>query len=68
MDLSGPGIDVKLKEKERKEERGMGYISSFFYFHVCNFLGSFTLKMGGVGCGAFFIKNLIFVVNFFDRL
>jgi len=34
----------------------MGYISSLFYFHVCNFLGFFTLKGGGggTGGGAFF--------------
>jgi hypothetical protein len=25
-----------------EEQRGVGYISSLFYFHVCKFLGSFT--------------------------
>jgi hypothetical protein len=48
------------------EERGVGYISSLFYFHVCNFLGSFTFKGrgGGVGCGAFLLKNHFLLISF----
>jgi hypothetical protein len=40
----------------------MGYISSFFYFHVCNFLGSFTLKRRGSGVWGFFIKKTHFLL------
>ncbi len=50
------------------EGRGL-YFFTFFYFHVCNFLGFFTLKGGGGGgggkwgMGVFFIKKS-FCVNF----
>jgi hypothetical protein len=42
----------------------------FFYFHVCNFLGSFTHigKGWGSGVWGFFIKKSFFDVNFCDRL
>jgi hypothetical protein len=37
---------------------GDGSGVGFFYFHVCNFLGSFTLQGGGGGVGVwgFFIR------------
>ncbi len=42
------------------EGRGLLQLLQFFYFHVYNFLGCFTLKgeeRGKVGRGAFLIKN-----------
>jgi hypothetical protein len=47
-----------------EEEKGVVYISSIFYFHVCSFLGSFTHKGGGkVGYGVKnFKKLLIFLI------
>jgi hypothetical protein len=48
-----------------EEERGVGYISSLFYFHGCNFLGSFTHKGGGkVGYGALLSKNNFMLLIF----
>jgi hypothetical protein len=52
------------------EERGLGYISSLFYFHVHNFLGSFALEggVGGSGVWGFYIKDHFVLLTFFDSL
>jgi hypothetical protein len=45
----------------------VGYISSLFYFHFCNFLGSFTFIGGwggGWGVGNFYLKNHFLLLTF----
>jgi hypothetical protein len=54
--LRGKGVRLISLFWEKKMEDGSGV--GFFYFHLCNFLGSFTLqKRGGrVGVWGFFIR------------
>ncbi len=50
---------------EERRRRAWVIFLHFFYFHVCNFLGSFTHKGGGkVGYGAFLLK-IYFLLLFF---
>ncbi len=44
-----------------EEERGVGYLSSlFFYFHVCKFFGLLLIKEGGNWGLAFFYLKIFF--------